>query len=95
MGGDFNLEQQQLTVGEVHRNLPASALADPKRHLIGDDEHCWSDEGISRPRLQYEDWRRRLRHGRIDIRLRACHERRGTRDCAGGCESGARRGRGQ
>ncbi len=46
MGGDFNLEQQQLTVGEVHRNLPASALADPKRHLIGDDEHCWSDEGI-------------------------------------------------
>ena len=20
--------------------------ADPKRHLIGDDEYCWSDEGI-------------------------------------------------
>ena len=20
--------------------------ADPRRHLIGDDEHCWSDEGI-------------------------------------------------
>jgi phosphoenolpyruvate carboxykinase (ATP) len=20
--------------------------ADPKRHLVGDDEHCWSDEGI-------------------------------------------------
>lgn len=20
--------------------------ADPKRHLIGDDEHCWSDAGI-------------------------------------------------
>jgi phosphoenolpyruvate carboxykinase (ATP) len=20
--------------------------ADPKRHLTGDDEHCWSDEGI-------------------------------------------------
>ena len=20
--------------------------ADPKRHLIGDDKHCWSDEGI-------------------------------------------------
>src|SRR5258708_12797448 len=20
--------------------------ADPKRHLIGDDEHCWSEEGI-------------------------------------------------
>ena len=23
--------------------------ADPKRHLIGDDEHCWSDEGIFNP----------------------------------------------
>jgi hypothetical protein len=48
MGGDFNLEEHQLTVGDVRRNLPPSALyehAHPKRHLIG-DEHCWSDEGI-------------------------------------------------
>ena len=49
----------------------------------------------SRSRGRHEDWRRRLRHGRLDLGLRARHERRGPGDRAGGLNRGARRGRGQ
>jgi phosphoenolpyruvate carboxykinase (ATP) len=28
------------------RGILSMHCADPKRHLIGDDEHCWSDDGI-------------------------------------------------